>query len=280
MNRLFVLIIGSLFATFTLSACNSLFYYPRPEILAPTKEEKPLITATEVKSMDGTKLRVWIRSPEKKRRAVLLHFHGNAENLSTHFYFVNWLGQYGIELILFDYRGYGESEGEPSRSGLVEDGRAMIRFAVERAKENNVPLFILAQSLGGAVAIPAVAEEQPPIKALIVESSFPSYRRLARKKVGDFWLLWPLQWPLSFLVSTSWQPEDYIDKITSPVLIIHGNRDGVVPFENGQILFSMLKTKEKEFWEIPGGGHCPTLRTGSPFQQKFVSYLNSHLNDR
>lgn len=247
-------------------------------MLPLTKEEKPLITETDVKSLDGTKLHVWIRTPEKKRRAVLLHFHGNAENLSTHFYFVNWLGEHGIELILFDYRGYGLSEGTPSRDGLVQDGRAMIRYAVERAKQNQVPLFILAQSLGGAVAIPSVAEEQPPLNALIVESSFSSYRRVARKKVGEFWLAWPFQWPLSFLVSTNWQPEDYIGKITSPVLIIHGNRDAVVPFENGQILFSLLTTKEKDFWEVPGGGHCPALRERSPFQQKFVSYLNSRLN--
>lgn len=262
-----------------LSACNSLFYYPRREILPPPKEERPLIDEQTAPTADGSEISIWVRKPETKRRAILLHFHGNAENLSTHYYYVAWLGDYGIEVILFDYRGYGRSPGEPSRDGLIEDGRAALRFASARATAAKLPLFVLGQSLGGAVAIPSMAEENVPVRALVLESTFPSYRRLARKKTAEYWILWPFQWPLSLLVGTSYQPEDYVDKITCPTVVIHGDHDGVVPFENGERLFSELKMKDKEFWAVPGGGHTPAFREKSPLLTRFVQFVEKHLDE-
>lgn len=262
----------------SLSGCNSVFYYPRPEILDPPKVDKPLITETETKTPDGLTLKVWIRKPEQKVRAVLLHFHGNAENLSTHYYFVSWLGQHGIELILFDYRGYGESEGEPSQEGLVIDGRTALRFASQRAEAAGLPLFVLGQSLGGAVSIPALAEEKTKVRALIVDSTFPSYRRVARKKVAEFWLLWPFQWPLSFLIGDSWNPEDFVDRIHCPVVVIHGEHDPIVPFENGKKLFDLFPTTEKQFWPVPQSGHLSSFRPGNPIKAKFVNYLQSSID--
>lgn len=284
-----------LFPLLFIVGCNSVFYYPAQEILPPPTNDRPHIENITLTSADGVKITGWVRAAKERRRAILLHFHGNAENLSTHYYYVAWLADQGIELVLFDYRGYGESGGEPSREGTVLDGRAAVRFTFERARAANLPLYILGQSLGGAIAVASVGEEKVTPSALILESTFPSYRRVARKKVAEFWLLWPFQWPLSLLVSNDYDPEDYLDRIHSPVLVIHGDEDPIVPFENGEILFKKLRTEEKEFWRIEGGAHLALMRslsrkTGSStsgsrqdiddktYRERFLSYLKAHVD--
>jgi len=266
---------------FVLTGCNHLFYFPdrdmrlTPDQIGHTYEEFTVVTA------DDIKLTAWLLRADEtimKPWGTVLHFHGNAENMSTHMAFSHWLTRHGFNVVTFDYRGYGQSEGTPDREGLVRDGEAMINALRARDDLREQDLFIFAQSLGGAVAIPALAEAgEQRIRALVIESSFASYRTVARRKLGDIWLTWLFQYPLSFLVSDNWSPEDHIERLSLPMLFVHGDEDPVVDIESGRDLVNVAGPRAKEFWELPQKGHTPAfIREQSPLRPKLVTFLCTH----
>jgi len=262
------------FAALFASSCNHLFYHPMKESISnPEKiglKYEPFIINTS----DGEKLAAWKIPAQGEKIGSVLHFHGNAENMTTHFAYVVWLVAYGFDVFVFDYRGYGDSSGSTDRQGLVNDGIA----ALQKVDEGGDPFFVVAQSLGGAVAIPAIAQSSVPnLKALVVESSFANYRRIARKKLANIWLTWPLQYPLSLLISSGWDPEDFAPKLNLPTAVIHGDRDPVIPLTEGRIIFDSLNSKDKLFWVMPGAGHTQAFQAhDSPFKTKLVAFFCSH----
>ena len=232
-------------------ACNSLFYYPQPdEAFSPAGLGLPF-SSSFVTADDGVKLHVWTIAARGVRRGTVLQFHGNGENMSTHFLFVAWLADYGYDVITFDYRGYGKSGGQPDRTGIARDATAVIAYAARRGGD----LFIIAQSLGGAVAVPALAEAPPPrLRGLILDSTFASYRGMARAKLAEHWITWILQGPLGFLVSDDLNPVDAAPMVKVPTISVHDPNDPVVPYHQGELVFAAIGAKEKEFWPFPGGG--------------------------
>lgn len=264
-------------AIFVLSGCNHFFYYPdHLERMTPAKFELHY-EDFYVLSQDGNKLHGWmIHNSEKKLpRATVVHFHGNAENMTSHFSFFAWLLDDGFDLVVFDYRGYGASEGRPTRKGLVDDGKAILSWVNEHARSKD--LIIAAQSLGGAVAIPAIAKSPASsarIRAIILDSTFSSYRTIARKKVAQFWLTWPFQWPLSFLVSDGLSPIDSIRDVHIPLVFVHSPRDPAVPYALGRELYDAAHDP-KTFWDVLWGGHTSAfLAEDDRYRQKLLDYLD------
>ncbi len=103
---------------------------------------------------------------------------------------------------------------------------------------------------------------------------------IARDKLSDFWLTWPLQWPLSFLVTDSYSPESYIQEIKIPKIFIHSKQDKVVPYYLGEKLYN-LASQPKELWVVPWAGHANALSTSQPqFRIKFVQRLCDSLVDK
>lgn len=223
---------------------------------------------------DRETLTAWhIKSPTPARGTVL-HFHGNAQNMTAHFLFVAWLAKSGYDVITFDYRGYGSSSGVPSRVGLVVDGRAAIRYASEHAANDN--LFILAQSLGGAVAVSALAEERVNnLRGLVLESTFSSYRSMAQNRLSIVALTWPLQVPLSWMISNQLNPIEAIDKINVATLFIVGEQDSIVPAIMMQPLIDRATMQRKTVWRIPDGDHASAfIADDSPYRQQLVGYFD------
>lgn len=265
-----------LLAALAASGCNATFYRPDHVDYREPTDARLAYTDVAIPSASGLVLHGWDVKPATKPRGLILHFHGNAQNMSAHLAFVEWLAVDGYELITFDYRGYGKSPGEPTRAGLVEDGKAAIEFARRVAASKGLDLFVIAQSLGGAVAIPALeAAGTDGIAALVVESSFGSYRDMARIKLSEVWLTWPLQWPLSFLVTDDRRALDSIAGLHLPILIIHGDQDPVVPYAEGKRLFAAAGPGA-EFWTVPKGGHTSAFVDGSPFKEKLAAFLAAH----
>ena len=219
---------------------------------------------------------IWIRTPDHELLhgwrifpkgvpiGTVLHLHGNAENISTHFRFVGWLAELGYEVIVFDYRGYGRSSGFPNRSGAVKDGIAAISWSSKRSKD----LFVIAQSLGGAIAVPAVSKQAPAnLRLLVLDSTFASYRHIAREKLGEIWLTWPLQWPLSFTVTDHLAPKSYAASIHQPTIVVHGDRDRIVPEIHGRQLFGLIGSQQKQFWLVKDSGHVAAFnQRGSTYK--------------
>ncbi|TGL44845.1 alpha/beta hydrolase [Leptospira perdikensis] len=277
-KHLFLIIICFNFLFF---GCSSLYYHPTKETYLTPKQMGFVYTPSFITTKDGVKLSVWkIHSQAvEKPKAVILQFHGNGQNMSTHFLSLVWLVNHGYELIVFDYRGYGESEGEPDPDDILEDSNLVLEFALEETREKGSKLIVYGQSLGGAVAMRSVADwkQKNDVVLLCIDGSFPSYREVAKQTMNNV-LFPPIGNLFAWLFHDDTSPRDSIAKLSPiPLLIIHGTDDNVVFFENGKQIFG-LAGEPKVFWEIRGGGHVDWMNLGrSKFAKDFLVLLNRHL---
>lgn len=194
-------------------------------------------------SRDGTRLHGWYcTTPEP--RAVVLYLHGNAGNLSHRTEVLRRLRQrHQVSVLIFDYRGYGQSEGTPTVRGAIEDAAAARRVLAQRAECGESDIVLMGRSLGGAIAVQIAAQQTP--RALIIESAFDSYRHVAESHFPRLaWLI-----PRQKLNSAA-----LITDIRCPLLQSHGDRDRVVPWVCGRRLFEAAPGP-KTFVRIPGGDH-------------------------
>jgi fermentation-respiration switch protein FrsA (DUF1100 family) len=259
-----------------LSGCTSVFLQPdRMLHLSPDKVGVKWEEAHFV-SDDGVALTgLWFPSTHMPAKGVVIQFHGNGENMTSHFLTAYWLALEGWDVLAFDYRGYGASAGEKSIPGAVRDGAAALAFA--RTKAPGLPLVVLGQSLGGALAVASLDRDGGEgLRALVLDSTFSSYRRIARQKLSQVWLTWPLQWPLSFLISDRYAPDRLIAKRRPvPLLMLHAKDDPVVPFAEGKRLYD-LASGPKEFWEVPGSGHTEAFGArGAEFRPRLLRFLDA-----
>ena len=240
-------------------------YYPDPKwIVTPSRlglEAEEVLLAPE----PGVQLHAWF-FPRPDPLASLLFCHGNAGNVSHRLENVFHLLQTGFQVLLFDYRGYGHSTGQPSEEGLYRDAVSAWTHLVDRADTASASRIIFGRSLGGAVAIELATRVQAD--GLIVESTFTSIRTLAR-------LVLPLPMPE---LPVKYDSLSKIGQIGAPLLAIHGTRDELIPFADGQVLFDAAP-EPKAWYPIPGAGHNDTYLTGSDayFQRlaAFASELTS-----
>lgn len=256
MRRLQWLMVLTLTMIATIN-CSSLFYFPDKRELV-YRHKLPLQPQdVTFASEDGTKLHGWFFGPMKaaEPRAVIVQFHGNGQNLTTHFLSLYEAPGHDLAYLAFDYRGYGQSEGSPEPKGVIKDGIAAIRWMHDKYPDK--PLIVFAQSLGGAIAIKAVTQlkNEIPISLFIVDSSFYDYRAAAAtmfKQSLLTYLLHPLAWAI---VDNEESPIDDIPKISPiPLIVVHGNKDRILNESLGRKLFDLAK-EPKEFWLIPGGQH-------------------------
>lgn len=262
------------------AACSSLLYYPSrvrftdPKSLSYTPQE------VRFKESSGNEVVAWYFQQPKGLpvKARLVFFHGNGQNLSTHYISLYWLLQHGYEFLIFDYPGYGASQGDPSPENSVTSGIAATRWLL--AREPKAPLAFFGQSLGGAVAFATALETKGeiPLCLLAVESTFGSFRGVARDVLAKNWWSWWMQ-PLTYLVlSDRYSPSGREDKLApTPLIVIHGDDDQVVAFERGEKLFNRA-SEPKEFWRVPEGQHIDAF-TGplkNEFRPKLVAALDKH----
>ncbi len=258
---------GLLCAILLLPGCSSLFFYPdRDTYITPVR----LNLAYEdvyLDTPDGETLHGWwlpAEAPGSEALGTVYFLHGNAQNISSHILNVSWLPEEGYNVFTIDYRGYGQSTGDPDLEGALHDVETGLRWLAEKSEVKNRPLYILGQSLGGGLGIALASEwtqrqEQPRLDGVILDGTFSGFRRIAREKLGEFWLTWPLQIPLSWTIPDDYEGVDHIPRISpEPVMVIHSVRDGIIPFHHGQALFEAAR-EPKEF-----------LQTDTPHGATFV----------
>ncbi len=262
------------------SGCTSLFLQPDHVVYFPPEKFGYSHEEIIFSSTDGTKLKAWHFpcTPCENPKGTILQFHGNAENLTSHYISLAWLTRYGYDLWIFDYRGYGQSEGQSDVHGSVLDSMAAIKMVLEKHKELHRPKFIVyAQSLGGALAMKALEElkESSEVDFLILDSTFASFQRVARQKLSDHVVTWLFS-PLAYLlISDSESPKKDLDLLKMPKLVIHDKKDPVVSFTNGKLLFETLP-EPKEIWEFEQGRHVGIFALDTIENRKrFLSRLDS-----
>jgi uncharacterized protein len=261
------------------SGCGGIFFQPSNRIDPRLDELKAPYEVVKFKSGDGTELKgLFLPAKKLPAKATVVQFHGNGENMTSHVLFCWWLLAEGYNVFSFDYRGYAGSQGSPSIKGAVADGIAALEYVKSRKDVDSGKLVVLGQSLGGAIA-PAslVLGSTEGVRAVVLDSTFSSYRSIARRKLGGIWLTWPLQYPLSLLFPDSRSPRKNVGKLGVPLLMLHGDADDVVPLAEGRALFAAAR-EPKEFWEIPGGKHTDGLTVfHREIREKLLSWLDSKM---
>jgi len=179
-----------------------------------------------IETADGVTLHGWFIAERSPR--VLLFFHGNAGNISHRLASIRQFRNLGFSVLIIDYRGYGQSDGRTTETGIYRDADAAWRYLTETRGVRPNDVVIFGRSLGASVAARLAAQQQP--LALIVESSFTSVPDIAQELYP--WL--PARW----LSRLSHATRDYVRDVHCPVLVVHSRDDEIIPFHHGEAIFA------------------------------------------
>lgn len=247
---------------------NRLFYFPTRDEPATPAKWGYRYDDVEFESADGTKLHGWfIKAEGGEPKGTVVFSHGNAGSLGYHLGFVMWLAEAGYQVFMYDYRGFGKSGGDLNREGMVEDVKAAFRYVSGRPDVRKDKLVSYGHSLGGAKSVTAIAEDKPEgLKAIVIDGAFSSYRAMATLVGGQLG---------ASLISDELSPKDFIAKITeTPLLVVHGDRDEVVPFVQGKLLFD-LANEPKTLFEVVNGQHGNSLsRDAGAYRKRMLAWLD------
>ncbi len=195
-------------------------------------------------SADGTKLHGWYVAHEEPR-AVVLFAHGNAGNLSHRAQVVGeMVHRLGVSVMIFDYQGYGRSEGKPSEAGVLADARAARAWLARRAGVDESQIVLFGESIGGAVMVDLAGRDGA--RGLVLENTFSSL-----PEVASFHYRWL---PAKLLMRTRLDSATKIGNYHGPLLQFHGDADTIVPTDLGRKLFAAAN-EPKQLVVIPGGDH-------------------------
>lgn len=220
-----------------------------------------------IPTFDGERLHGWwIPAPRQPPLAHLLYCHGNGGNVSHYTDRARYLGMQGLDVLMFDYRGFGRSTGAPSEAGLYADARAARATLLRLEGVASERVFYLGESMGGAVAL-ELALEQPP-RGLVLQSTFTSIRELTRIRAP-----WA---PVRFL------PDHFpsaarVGRLTVPLLSIHGDRDGTIPIALGRRLFD-LAPGPKRWHAVAGGDHEVVRRERESYGEVVAGFVRAVLD--
>lgn len=240
-----------------LAGCSGAFFYPQRELMFTPEIADLEYEDIAIVSADGVRLHGWYLRAPGESRGTILHLHGNAGNVSTHLPNVFWMPEAGYSVLMLDYRGYGRSGGSASIEGALRDVDAALAWLAARPEVRTHGMAVLGQSLGGALAVHAVAHSphRGLVRAVILDSAFSGYRRITREKLAQTWLTWPLQWPLAFTVPDRFSPERSVaDLAPIPLLILHSDHDVVVPAAHAVALYEAAG-EPKTYWRIRKADH-------------------------
>ena len=215
-------------------------FFPDRSVGAPAAgiEERWLVAE------DGRRLHAWY-APPRHGAPVLLWSHGNAGNIHSRQPLIVALAGRGLGVLAYDYRGYGRSEGVPSEEGVYLDARAAFDDLVTRGIEPSA-IVCFGESLGGAVSIEVAIRRR--CAAVAVVSTFTSLADVARWHYG----------PLGRLAGERFDSLARMPRVSAPVLVAHGDRDEIVPFELGERLFGAAR-EPRRFVRVAGADHNDTL---------------------
>ena len=258
------------------------FYFPDTKIRQTPSAFGCRFENVAFKSADSTRLQGWFIPAKTKPKGTVIHFHGNAQNMTTHISYVAWLPDRGFNVFTFDYRGYGFSSGEPNPKGVYQDCLAAIEYVRNRQDVDSDKLILFGQSLGAVNAIAVAGKAKPAgVRAVVAESGFYSYRSIARDRIKGSSCLAPFKWGLSMVVvDNSYGAGKYVDNISPvPLLLIHGVKDRVVPYAHAEKMFSKAK-EPKDIWVLKKGGHTEAIMRGGPqLRDALVTYFEDAVRD-
>lgn len=240
-----------------------LVYLPARTLMGTPKDLGLRYEEVTLGTEDGYQLHGWY-VPTGEPHPTLLFFHGNAGNISHRLESLRLFHQLGLNTFIFDYRGYGQSQGSPSERGTYLDATAAWRYLTEHRQIPPHRIVLFGRSLGSAVAIWLASRTAP--SALVIESAFTSLPDLAAK-------IYPFL-PVRWLSRIRYDNHRLIRQVRCPILVIHSPTDEVVPFAHGRALFD-LANDPKQFLTIRGGHNDGFLVSQDVYLRGIDEFLES-----
>ena len=239
-------------------------YYPSKRISSSPSDIGLPFRDVTFSTADGIEISGWMVG-EDKARPVVLFCHGNAGNISHRLDTLAIFDRLGLNTFIFDYRGYGRSQGKPTEAGTYRDVEAAWLYLVENEGVPPERIILFGRSLGGAIAAYLAAKKNTKAGALILESTLTSVPDLGGDKYPFF--------PVRLLSRFQYNTRGFLKKITLPVLVIHSPQDEIIPFSHGKALFEAAN-EPRQFMQISGSHNEGFLSPGETYIQglkKFVS---------
>ena len=243
------------------AALNSFLYFPERELY-----ETPAARALDYRDLsietdDGERLHGWWVPAPGGPIASMLVCHGNGGNIGDRVLLAELFTGVGFDVLLFDYRGYGQSSGKPDEEGTYRDARAAL--SALQAEARKWPVVYLGESLGGAIALELALEEPPA--GLVLQSTFTSVRDMASEHY-------------SFLpkaaVPDAYPSKERIGRLKAPLLVVHGECDEIIPVDHGRVLYETAP-EPKRLQLVPNVGHNDFLSgAGSRFAETVAGWVS------
>ncbi len=246
---------------------DRMLYFPESEIWQTPKDIGLEYEEVSLKTRDNLTISGWY-IPAEDEKGVLFFCHGNAGNISHRLESISIFHNLGLSVLIFDYRGYGKSEGKPSEKGTYLDAEAAWDYLVNIKNKSPEKIILFGRSLGAAIAADIALKKSPA--GLILESSFLSVTEMGKKYYP--WV------PVKLLSKFDYSTIDKIQSISCPKLIIHSPDDEIVPFEHGKSLYEKA-LKPKEFLQIIGGHNEGFLISGDLYSGGLKSFINKCLKE-
>lgn len=233
-----------------------------------------LIEQITFQSESNTLYGYWVGSDDAHRGLTMLYCHGNKHSIDEYWDRVMFLHELNVNLFIFDFRGYGLSEGTSSETGLHADGIAALNYLLSRDDVQKDSLCFYGYSLGNVVSIYLAAERMDPL-CLIAESPFASANSLTQgSTVLDIPPLW--------LTEGDFNNAEFIKQINTPLLLLHGEEDDFVRFrDNGKIVYENAPDPKKLIL-VPGAGHTDIPQTMGieTYQNAIREWFSKSTKDR
>jgi len=215
-----------------------------------------------IETADGVRLHGWFIPGESNR--VLLFFHGNAGNISHRLDSIRQFLNLGLSVFIIDYRGYGQSGGKTTETGIYQDADAAWHYLTDQRGVLADDIVIFGRSMGASAAAKLATKQRP--LALIVESSFSSIPDIAQEIYP--WL--PARW-LSHLRHAT---RDYVGGIQRPILVVHSRDDEIVPFHHGEAIFNAAQ-EPKTLLTLRGSHNDAYIRDARNYIEGLQAFLSS-----
>ncbi len=261
-----------------LSICVTLYFYQTKLVFYPTREfaitpsqlqlpyEDVYINVTAKERIHGWYFRADIPDSDKKG-PVALFCHGNAGNISHRLETAELILNLGASILLFDYRGYGKSDGSPSEENVYADAEACYQWLLDHKGVDPDQIILFGRSMGGAVTIELARRVK--CGGLVIESSFTSATEMGKR-------MFPL-FPIKYLLRYKFDSIRKIGALTCPVLVMHSPDDEIIPFEMGRQLFTAAK-EPKRFVTLRGGHNEREYLTDSIYTNALRDLIHGRLN--
>lgn len=263
-NKIKTIILVSLLL-FIYGCVSNVIYQPQREIRYTPADAKLTYENVSIETADGVRLSGWW-VPAEMPRGTVLFCHGNGGNIAGCLDTLLIINRLGLNAFIFDYRGYGYSDGSPTEKGTYLDAEAAWYYLVMKRRITPQQIIIWGRSLGGAIAARTAAKH--PAGIVIVESSFTSLKDLV-----DYRFSWVPSW---LLANYAYDTRYYLEQVDVPVLVIHSPDDEIIPFQHGKNLYDSIKGP-KAFLEIKGSHNRGFIDSMAVYESSISDFIDRSL---